>query len=263
MKYLVAVDGGASSDAALRTVCAVMKGDDTLLIVTIVVDVQRQFYSSLAPHVPPFPSFSDAQRAVNGDGRRLVERSTRLARSLGVGHVVALLGISTHEGEFLCRLAKSRAVDFIYLGRRGLNAFSRFFMGSTSKYVMEHAPCSVCVIKKLPATAAPTHTQASTALPVTTAPVSVAAMGGAKPSDAMAHSQGEQWGASKAEEELERRRQVEEEKSILEEEGKEREAAHIGAVIAEEEERKRRIAEERVVEDRKFHVQIYDVSEHN
>lgn len=108
----------ASSDAAFRTACAVLKPEDTLLVVTIVQDVQRQFYQSLAPHLPPFPSFADAQRAVNLEGRHLVEKYGKLARSLGVQHLVALLGISTHEGEFLCRLAKNRAVDYIVMVRR-------------------------------------------------------------------------------------------------------------------------------------------------
>src|SRR5688572_24986711 len=99
-----------------------MKPEDTLLIVNIVQDVQRQFYQSLAPHLPPFPSFADAQRAVNVEGRRIVEKYARLARHhLAAKNVVALLGISTHEGEFICRLAKNRDVDFVYLGRRGLN----------------------------------------------------------------------------------------------------------------------------------------------
>ena len=75
-------------------------------------------------------------------------------------------GVSTHEGEFICRLAANRDVDFIYLGRRGLNkcalwltlffylpddnsyfSFSRFFMGSTSKYVMENSESNVCIVK--------------------------------------------------------------------------------------------------------------------
>jgi len=239
MKLLVAVDGGVSSDIAFRTACAVARPDDTLLLVSVVQDVQRQYYQSLAPHLPPFPSFVDAQRAVNGEGRHIVEKYAKLAKTLGVRKVFALLGISTHEGEFLCRLAMQRSVDIIYMGRRGLNSFSRFFMGSTSKYVMEHAECSVCVVKKLPA-----------GLPD------------------VPHSEGKANGKETAASmpaevaaELEKRRQVDEEKAILEAERKEREAAHIGAVVAEEEERKRRVKEQGVREDRTFHVQIYDFSD--
>jgi len=239
MRLLVAVDGGDSSDIAFRTACAVARPDDTLLLVSIVQDVQRQYYQSLAPHLPPFPSFAEAQRAVNTEGRHIVEKYAKLAKSLGVRHVVALLGISTHEGEFLGRLAKQRSVDIIYMGRRGLNSFSRFFMGSTSKYVMEHADCSVCIVKKLPA-GLPELPQPDRKAGGKEAAVS-------PPAEVAA--------------ELEKRRQVEEEKAILETERKEREAAHIGAVVAEEEERKRRVKEQGVREDRTFHVQIYDLSE--
>lgn len=173
---------------------------------------------------------------MNAEGRRIVEKYAKIAKTLGVTKAVALLGISTHEGEFLCRLAKQRSVDVIYMGRRGLNSFSRFFMGSTSKYVMENAECSVCIVKKLPAGLPDIEHKADAKTAPAGVPAEVAA-------------------------ELEKRRLLAEEAAILEEERKEREAAHIGAVIAEEEERKRRVKEQCIQEDRKFHVQIYDVTD--
>jgi len=91
---------------------------------------------------------NEAQENLNERGKKLLNTYIKRAKELGAQQVRGVLGVSTHEGEFICRLAANRDVDFIYLGRRGLNNFSRFFMGSTSKYVMENSDTNVCIIRQ-------------------------------------------------------------------------------------------------------------------
>jgi nucleotide-binding universal stress UspA family protein len=50
-------------------------------------------------------------------------------------------------GKLICEIAKSWNADLIVIGRRGLSGLSELFMGSTSNYVLHHAPCSVLTIQ--------------------------------------------------------------------------------------------------------------------
>jgi nucleotide-binding universal stress UspA family protein len=53
-------------------------------------------------------------------------------------------------GQMICEVAKNWSADAIVMGRNQKSTFSEIFLGSTSNYVLHHAPCSVMVIQ-LPA----------------------------------------------------------------------------------------------------------------
>ena len=55
-----------------------------------------------------------------------------------------------NSGRMICEVAKSWSADTIVMGRNQKSMLSEVFLGSTSNYVMHHAPCSVMVIQ-LPA----------------------------------------------------------------------------------------------------------------
>lgn len=58
-----------------------------------------------------------------------------------------LLGTSEHIGEMICQTIENKKIDFLVIGRRGMSKLSRIFVGSTSKYCVEHADCNVLVVK--------------------------------------------------------------------------------------------------------------------
>ena len=43
--------------------------------------------------------------------------------------------------------AQADESDLIVMGHRGLNPLKRLFIGSVAKHVVDHAPCSVLVVK--------------------------------------------------------------------------------------------------------------------
>lgn len=55
-----------------------------------------------------------------------------------------------NSGSIICEVAKSWSADAIVMGRNQKSVMSEIFLGSTSNYVLHHAPCSVMVIQ-LPA----------------------------------------------------------------------------------------------------------------
>ncbi len=55
-----------------------------------------------------------------------------------------------NSGSMICEVAKNWSADAIVMGRNQKSMLSEMFLGSTSNYVLHHAPCSVMVIE-LPA----------------------------------------------------------------------------------------------------------------
>jgi nucleotide-binding universal stress UspA family protein len=47
----------------------------------------------------------------------------------------------------ICKVALSRQIDLIVIGRRGRSGISELVMGSVSNYVLHHAPCSVLIVQ--------------------------------------------------------------------------------------------------------------------
>jgi nucleotide-binding universal stress UspA family protein len=52
-----------------------------------------------------------------------------------------------NSGSMICEVAKSWSADAIVMGRNQKSMLSEIFLGSTSNYVLHHAPCSVMVIQ--------------------------------------------------------------------------------------------------------------------
>jgi nucleotide-binding universal stress UspA family protein len=58
-----------------------------------------------------------------------------------------ILQTTGDPGRVICDVAKDCAVDLIVMGRNQKSVLSEIFLGSTSNYVLHHAPCSVMVIQ--------------------------------------------------------------------------------------------------------------------
>ncbi|KAA5546876.1 universal stress protein [Roseiconus nitratireducens] len=54
---------------------------------------------------------------------------------------------SDHVGEGIVAFAEANNVDLLVVGESPRNAVNRFLLGSTSRYVLRHAPCSVWVTR--------------------------------------------------------------------------------------------------------------------
>lgn len=108
----------------------------------------KKYAVTALEHAPAVSVVShEAQESINERGKKLLDTYIRRAKEAGIVSLKGVLvrctpaprspltldrsytqliadvpqGVSTHEGEFICRLAANRDVDFIFLGRRGLN----------------------------------------------------------------------------------------------------------------------------------------------
>jgi len=56
-------------------------------------------------------------------------------------------GSSTNAGDLICKVVKQYNIHQIVTGRRDMGEVKRFFLGSVSKFILEHAECNVVVVK--------------------------------------------------------------------------------------------------------------------
>jgi nucleotide-binding universal stress UspA family protein len=135
---LVAHDGSASSDAALRTAvrCAPVFGGH--------VEAVRAWSLTSAPvpdgmepgYVPPVDEFEAATLAA-------LEREVEAVRSENPDVQITCSTVHGNVAEKL--IEASSRVDLIVLGSRGRGGFAGLLLGSTSDQVVHHAKCRVLV----------------------------------------------------------------------------------------------------------------------
>jgi len=56
--------------------------------------------------------------------------------------------VSDHIGDSIVNVAEETNANLIVVGDTGHSLLSRFLLGSTSKYVLRHAPCSVWISRR-------------------------------------------------------------------------------------------------------------------
>jgi len=68
------------------------------------------------------------------------------AKALGIKFTM-MKGPNSHAGNLLCKAVENYKIHTLVIGRRTMGGVKRLFLGSTSKYVIENADCTVIVVK--------------------------------------------------------------------------------------------------------------------
>jgi nucleotide-binding universal stress UspA family protein len=91
-------------------------------------------------HVMPFSNYQELKEA-----RKLLEQSVRTLIQAGfTAEAVCLRGKPAEE---IMKVASKQHADLIVMGAQGLGAIARFLLGSVSTRVVQHATCSVLVVR--------------------------------------------------------------------------------------------------------------------
>ena len=155
-KILVAIDSSESSRTIFDRALILAKADrfsrgeatPTELMLLHVLTLLNNFdplEAQLAISAPTLRAY--AQKLEN-----LERAETQKLRSLADEAIAA--GISTEftqqigdPGKSICAVAKTWNANLIVIGRRGFSGLSELLLGSTSNYVLHHAPCDVLTIQ--------------------------------------------------------------------------------------------------------------------
>jgi len=132
-RILLAIDGSAASDKAVRFLLRQFNpapdgSEQEPLMVTVV-------------HVMPYLKYPELREAGKAIGQRYVDKVI----TAGFQAQPALrLGKPADE---ILTVAKQHKVDLIVTGAKGLGAIGRVLLGSVSTRVVQHAGCSVLVVR--------------------------------------------------------------------------------------------------------------------
>jgi nucleotide-binding universal stress UspA family protein len=139
-KVLVAVDGSAASKQMLEFTRGLLAQKDTTVTLFHVIP-QHLIYGRAV--VPAEVYDLTAERAAS---TKLLEDSAQLLQAGGVGPTIEHHVAVGDPADLILTAASTMDADMIIMGSRGLNAASRFLIGSTSTKVTIHAHCAVLVV---------------------------------------------------------------------------------------------------------------------
>lgn len=141
-KILVAVDGSESSDKAFEEAMDTAKRNDSILEIVFVINLMDLETFSFA-YSRALPNYLE-------DERKLVEteltKKLDLAKENGIEDVKIFADIAEPKNRIV-ELAEEEKVDLVIMGATGKGAIKRALVGSTTSYVVNHAPCNVLVVK--------------------------------------------------------------------------------------------------------------------
>ncbi|MDP2436265.1 MAG: universal stress protein [archaeon] len=81
------------------------------------------------------------------EAKALVRKYGMMAKRAGVAQIKLNITYGPNVGEAIVNHTTKFPVDCLYIGRRPIEGIKRFFLGSISKHVVEHAACNVVVVK--------------------------------------------------------------------------------------------------------------------
>ena len=139
---VVGFDGSDSSRRALHKAVRLAKLSGAEMLVTMVEE-----------HLPKYPSAmsetTEEREAVDAYFAELTKEVEALGREQGVQ-----LGVRIavgHSAKVLCDVTKEVRADLLVIGASGRSGLWAGVLGSTADRVVDHAPCSVLVVRKAPA----------------------------------------------------------------------------------------------------------------
>ena len=132
-QVVLAIDGSAASKKAVQFLLRSMRPwedvpDQEPLTVTVA-------------HVMPFLKYPELREA----GKAMVEEcANKLSRA---GYLIDQVPRLGNPADEILNIAQERKADLIVTGAKGFGAIGRFLLGSVSTRVVQHASCSVLVVR--------------------------------------------------------------------------------------------------------------------
>jgi nucleotide-binding universal stress UspA family protein len=149
-KILVAIDDAECSHSIFEKALVLAKANQSELMLIHVSTVLDYFYPGeayLAVTVSALNSYAEKLAQREQAETEKLQRLAALATAAGIPtEFIQKIG---DPGKMICEVAKTWNANLIAIGRRGLNGLNELLMGSTSNYVLHHAPCDVLTIQEV------------------------------------------------------------------------------------------------------------------
>ncbi len=146
-KILVATDGSENAKRAVEAAAQIARQSNAeLIVLSVVMELVPPIYSPIGVDVPTVDYSAYLARA-EADGKKIADDAASLAQKESVKARTVVLRSITSVAEAILEEASKENVNLIVCGTRGLGGFRRLLLGSVSSAIIEHAPCSVMVIR--------------------------------------------------------------------------------------------------------------------
>ncbi len=136
-KIIVAFDDSAPSRECVNELMGIAWGRDTEVSILSVAITESSLFGDELPVVSP------NKKEMVELGKAAVRVAKSLASAIPLSNAKVLT--SRHAGESIVNFAVENESDLIIIGDSGHGRLHDFFLGSTAKYVLRHAPCSVWI----------------------------------------------------------------------------------------------------------------------
>ena len=147
MKVLLATEGSEFSDAAIEECCELLPDSS---------ETEVRIVTAIEPTIVPAEPFAASAEFIVGLDAAAHERAEDVAaraeakircRLPDAGSAVSRLVLSGEPAQVIVDEAERWAADLIVVGSHGYGFWKRAFLGSVSNSVVQHAPCSVLVVR--------------------------------------------------------------------------------------------------------------------
>ena len=146
MKILLAVDGSPHSDAAIEEITKRPWPPHSEVKVINVIETPLMVGIGVEPWPPDY--FEQLQKTAREAARTVIDNALRKLnevsdKTLKISHEI----IGGPARQVIVEEAESWGADLIVIGSRGLGVWNRLLLGSVSSAVVNHAKCSVEVVR--------------------------------------------------------------------------------------------------------------------
>ena len=138
-KILVALDGSVQSEKAFKESIEIAKRNDATLYLTwIINDIE------LTTSAYSFAKLLTEEQAFVED---FMVKKVQEVKDGGIDKVETIVEIGSPKRKVAVDVPEEYGIDLIIMGSTGKGAITQALVGSTTAYVVNHAPCNVMVIK--------------------------------------------------------------------------------------------------------------------
>jgi nucleotide-binding universal stress UspA family protein len=159
-KILVAIDLSAANQQIFQQALSLAKANQAKLILLHVLSSEEAGCPIMSPYfAKPIDHCIHLDPQIIAQANQIYQQEWELFRQKGLellrdfakvaiasGVKVESSQITGHPSLTICDFAQACQADIIVIGKRGYSGLQEMFLGSTSNYVVHHAPCSVLLV---------------------------------------------------------------------------------------------------------------------
>lgn len=139
-KIIVPIDGSKVAKEAAKKAIYLSKETGVELVLVHVIEIP--YMPSVFEDSTEIP-YMDILELLKQQGKKFLQEIETMAKKHGVSIKQKIL--EGHPAEEIIKLAQP--TDLIVLGKKGMTALDRIFLGSVTENVAHHAPCPIMIVK--------------------------------------------------------------------------------------------------------------------